>query len=329
MMKYSVVVLYTPKEGEEKIYQECFGGLAQVTFIDDRPQNDRIEALEQADVIISRSLSKKEIQPAEISSINKAKFVQLIFAGADNVPFAIIPEEMTVASNPGAFAEPIAEHVLAMALSLAKSLHRKHELLARGEFDQPGFNQFLKGGICGIVGFGGNGKEIAKAMNGIGMKIYAINRHGKTDGFVDFIGAMDQLKKVLEESDVVVLTIPLTRKTRDLIGRTELEWMKRDAILINVARGGIINQKALYEHMEANPDFRVGIDTWWSEPASHGSFNLEYPFFELPNLIGSPHIADHVPGMMPKATKRALENVRNYLFGKEVRGVLKRGDYLI
>jgi phosphoglycerate dehydrogenase-like enzyme len=88
------------------------------------------------------------------------------------------------------------------------------------------------------------------------------------------------------------------------------------------------NQKALYEHMKANPDFRVGIDTWWSEPSSHGIFTLEHPFFELQNLIGSPPIADHVPGMMPKATKQALENVKNYLLGKAVHGVVKRNDYV-
>ncbi len=327
-MKYRIVVLYTPKEGEEKIYQDCFGELAQVIYIENRPQNDRIKLLKEADVIIATGFSQKEIQPKEIASLDKAKFIQLIFAGADNVPFALIAEDINVASNPGAFAEPIAEHVLAMALSLAKSLRRKHELLARGAFDQSDFNKFLKGGTCGIVGFGGNGKEIAKVMKAIGMKIYATNRYGKTDAAVDFIGTMDQLKKVLEESDVVVLTIPLTQKTRDLISQKELEWMKKDAILINVARGGVINQKALYKHMKANPDFCVGIDTWWSEPASHGDFNLEHPFLELPNLIGSPHIADHVPGMMPGATKKALENVKNDLLGKEVKGILKREDYL-
>ncbi len=328
-MENRIVVTYTPNEEEQKIYQDCIGDLARVVYIEDLPEKDRIEMLEDADVIISQSFSQKEIQQGEISSISRAKFIQLIFSGADNVPFELIPEEITVASNPGAFAEPIAEHVLAMTLSLAKSLYQKHELLVSGEFDRSGFNKFLKGGVCAIVGFGGNGKEVAKIMRAIGMKVYGINRMGITDVPVDFIGTIDELKKVLEESDVVVLTIPLTQKTRDLISHKELEWMKQDAILINVARGDVINQEALYEHMKANPDFSVGIDTWWSEPDFHGTFKLDYPFFEMPNLIGSPHIADHVPGMMPKATKKALENVKNYLLGKKIQGVLKREDYLV
>lgn len=327
-MEKCVAVTYMPNELEQKVYRDCIGGLAQITCIENLPEKERIEVLKQADVIVSMSFSQKEIQHREISSICKARFIQIIFSGADSVPFEIIPEEITVASNPGAFAEPIAEHVLAMTLSLAKSLPRKHELLARGKFDRSGFNRFVKGGVCGIIGIGGNGKEIAKIMSAIGMKVYGINRNGKTDAPVDFIGTIDNMRKVLEESDVVVLTVPLTQETRNLISYTELEWMKRDAILINVARGAVINQEALYKHMKANPDFRVGIDTWWSEPDFHGTFNLEYPFFELQNLIGSPHIADHVPGMMPEATKKALENVKNYLLGKKVQGVLKREDYL-
>ena len=104
--------------------------------------------------------------------------------------------------------------------------------------------------------------------------------------------------------------------------------MKRDAILINVGRGDVINQKALYKHLKAHPDFYAGIDTWWSEPAGKEPFKLDYPFFELPNIIGSPHIADHVPHSIPNATRRALENVRNFLMGNELRGVQNRADYL-
>ena len=136
------------------------------------------------------------------------------------------------------------------------------------------------------------------------------------------------MKMVFKASDVVVVTTPLTRTTRDLIGKKELEWMKEDAILINVGRGDVINQKALYDHLKSHTEFRAGIDTWWSEPEEPGTFKLEYPFFELPNIIGSPHCADHVPGAMSHAIRSALENVKNFLLGKEIRGVLDRKDYL-
>lgn len=327
-MKNNILVSYSPDKEEKKIYQEVLKDLAHINYLPRSPQNERIQMLNSADVIIALSFSQKEIKHREISHIKKVRFIQLVFAGADNIPFELIPEDTVLASNAGAFAKPIAEHVLALALAMAKELFPRYKLLCEGKFDQSGFHRKLYGGTCGIIGFGGNGMEIAKIMRGVGMKVHGINRSGKTDADVDFIGNVTDMKKVLQASDVVVVTTPLNRQTRNLIGKRELEWMKPDAILINVGRGGTINQKALYEHLKSNPDFRAGIDTWWSEPSSHGEFKLEYPFFELPNLIGSPHIADHVPDSIPNAIRKALENVKNHLDGKEVRGLLKREDYL-
>jgi phosphoglycerate dehydrogenase-like enzyme len=278
--------------------------------------------------MIALSFSRKEVNPAEISLLENVRFIQLLYAGADNIPFALIPAGIILASNVGAFARPIAEHVLALTLALAKKLVPNNQLLQEGKIDRSGFTQEIRGGVCGIIGFGGNGKEIARTMQAMGMRVYGINRSGKTDLPVDFIGSGEDLQKVLKASHVVVVTTPLTRATKDLIGQKELGWMKKDAILINVGRGDVINQKALYEHLKEQPDFRAGIDTWWSEPAGKEAFKPDYPFFELPNIIGSPHIADHVPGSMPDATRRALENVRNFLIGNELRGALSRQDYL-
>ena len=327
-MKKNVLVTYKPGEKDRKIYQDVLGDLAQVHYTEDRSGNTRMDLLGAADIIIALSFSKKEIELQEVSLLQRARFIQLIYAGADRIPFELIPEGIVLASNVGAFAKPIAEHVLALILALAKKLIPKNNLLMSGNFDRSGFNQEIRGSVCGIIGFGGNGREIAKTMQAVGMKIYGINRSGKTDVHIDFIGTVDDLRKVLEASHVVVVTTPLTRKTKDLIAKKELEWMKPDAILINVGRGDVINQRALYEHMKANPEFRAGIDTWWSEPAEPGALDLDYPFFELPNIIGSPHNADHVPGSMPYATRKALENVREFLLGNEIRGVLKREDYL-
>ena len=96
----------------------------------------------------------------------------------------------------------------------------------------------------------------------------------------------------------------------------------------SLGRGEVINQQALYNHLMSRPAFRAGIDTWWSEPVSQGNFTLEYPFCKLLNFIGSPHNADHVPGSIPHATRLALENVKHFLLGEDIRGVLDRNDYL-
>jgi glycerate dehydrogenase len=327
-MSDKVLVTYDPGEEEKEIYREILEGIANVYYLSAATDIERTKLLNGADVIVSLSFSQKEIVPTEISRLENARFIQLIYAGADNIPFSLIPENILLASNVGAFAEPIAEHVMALTLALAKNLFSKYNMLCSGRFDRSGFNRRLRGGICGIIGLGGNGREIARMMQAVGMKVYGINRSGKTESSVDFVGNARDLKKVLQAADVVVATTPLTRETRNLLGKNELNWMKSDAILINVGRGDVINQQALYEHLASNPDFRAGIDTWWSEPGSGEDFVLEYPFCQLSNFIGSPHNADHVPGSMRHATKLALENVKKFLLGEDIRGVLNRDDYL-
>jgi len=327
-MNPKILVTYKPGADERKIYREILEDQAQVHYLRDEPKSNRTKLLKAADILVALSFSRKEFNPAEISLLENVRFIQLLYAGADNIPFALIPAGIILASNVGAFARPIAEHVLALTLALAKKLVPNNQLLQEGKFDRSDFNQEIRGGVCGIIGFGGNGKEIARTMQAMGMRVYGINRSGKTDLPVDFIGSGEDLQKVLKASHVVVVTTPLTRATKDLIGQKELGWMKKDAILINVGRGDVINQKALYEHLKEQPDFRAGIDTWWSEPAGKEAFKPDYPFFELSNIIGSPHIADHVPGSMPDATRRALENVRNFLIGNELRGAIGRQDYL-
>ena len=327
-MNKNILVTYAPGEEEKDIYREVLEDIADVQYLADKTGNKRIELLNDAEVIIALSFSQKEIDPTEISRLESVRFVQLIYAGADNIPFSLIPEDIILASNAGAFAEPIAEHVLALALALAKNLFPKYKLLCDGRFDRSGFNRKLKDGICGIIGLGGNGRKIARIMRAVGMKVYGINRSGITEARVDFMGNVTDMKKVLQAADVIVVTTPLTRETRNLLGKKELAWMKPDAILINVGRGDVINQQALYAHLESNPDFRAGIDTWWLEPVNQGNFTLEYPFCKLLNFIGSPHNADHVPESIPHATRLALENVKNFLLGEDIRGVLNRKDYL-
>ena len=318
-MSPTILVTYEPAAEEVDIFQEALTGMAQVCFLRQESGSSRSRLLANADIIVALSFSPNEILPAEIPLLQNTRFIQLIYAGADKIPFAQIPAGITMASNAGAFAEPIAEHVLGMTLALAKNLVFRNKQLSAGSFDRTGFNREIRGGVCGIIGFGGNGCAIAGKMRAMG---------GRTDASIDFIGTVADLRVVLEASDVLVLAAPLTRATRNMIGKKELNRMKPDAVLINVGRGNVVDQKALYEHLKNHPEFKAGIDTWWSEPAEAGPFKLEYPFFDLPNIIGSPHCADHVPGAMPHATRVALQNVKRFLQGRDLRGVLNREDYL-
>jgi phosphoglycerate dehydrogenase-like enzyme len=215
-----------------------------------------------------------------------------------------------------------------MTLSLAKHLPQRHAALAAGRYDKWAPSLPLNGAICGILGFGGIGTATARLMRAFGTRIYAVNRSGRSSEPAEFVGTLADLDQVLAAADVLVVCLPLTRATRGLLGGRELALMKPGAILVNVARGPVIDQGALYEHLRTHPEFSAGIDTWWEEPAGDGPFRTDYPFFGLPNVIGSPHNSSIVPGAMLSAARLAAENVRRYLRGDTVTGVIRRADYV-
>lgn len=319
------MVTYEPGKAGRAVLTEMLGHLAPLTFLRDVPEANRESELSAAEVLLSWRPSR-ELRPEEWDVIDGVRLIQLISAGADHVPFANLPSGTALASNAGAYAEPMAEHVLAMALALAKRLMVEHENLSRGEFNQGVPNQTLRGRTCGILGFGGIGHATARLMRAIGMRVHALNRSGRTQEPVDFIGTLDDMERVLRVSEVVVVALPLTAVTWRLIGSKELGWMKPDAILINVARGEIIDEEALYEHLKNHQNFRAGIDAWWVEPFRHGEFRMDHPFLELPNVLGSPHNSAMVPGAMAEALRRAGENVRRYLSGAPLGGIVRPED---
>ena len=327
MDRHHLVVTYTIGEAKRALLKDIFGEELRLSFLADMPSGLREQTLVEASVLLSWNLPK-ELGPSEFGLLKNVRMIQLLSAGVDHVPFVRLPQDIVIAGNAGAYAEPMAEHVLAMTLALAKNLFREHHNLARGEFNQSILNRSLRGCVCGILGFGGIGRATARLMRALGARIYAVNTSGKTDMPLEFIGTLNELYRVLSTSDVVVISLPLTKATHGLIGNRELGWMKPNAILINVARGDIIDEGALYAHLTAHPDFRAGIDTWWVEPFRSNEFRTNYPFFTLPNFLGSPHNSAMVPGVTEEGTKRAAENVKRFIKGEHLIGVVRREDYV-
>ena len=286
---------------------------------------ERRRILDRADVLLCWNM-RRELRPGEGPGL-PARFVQLISAGADHLPFAELPRGAVVASNVGAYAEPMAEHVLAMALALLKRLPQNQAKLASGIWDQS-LTRWLKGSVCAILGLGGIGKATARRMAALGARIHAVNTSGVTDEAVEFVGTLADLDTVLGAADVAVLSLPLTRRTRGLISARELGLMKPDAVLVNVGRGDLIDEDALYDHLRQNPGFSAGIDTWWGEPFKKGHFETARPFFELENLLGSPHNSGLAPGVIDGAVDAALSNIRRFLAGEPVAGTVREEDYV-
>lgn len=309
---------------ERSLLEQTFAGLVDLRFTRDLPADARMQVLRDAEVILGWH-PQVEAGAKELSECRNLRLVQLISAGADHLNPAAFPGEPLFASNAGAFAGPMAEHVLAMALALQKHLLPGHEGLRRGEFDRVPSRE-LGGSTVGIVGYGGIGRAVAEIFRPFRCRVLAINRSGEIADPVDFIGTLGDLQFVLSQSDIVVLTLPLTPSTRGLLGRRELSWLRGDSILINVARGPLVDEEALYDHLIEHPDTLAGIDVWWEEPRRGDAFSTRRPLLDLPNVVGSPHNSGRTDRSRYVATQRAASNVLRFLRKEPLQGLLSRED---
>lgn len=312
----SIVILYDLDGRSRQVVTDALAGAATAIYLPDLDDAGRADALRKADAVLARTT--RELQQGEIALLKDIRLLQFINAGIDFVPLADLPAGVRVATNGGAYAGPMAEHALAMALAAAKRLLPEHAALARGEFNQFARNRMLGGGVCGVLGFGGIGIAMARLARGIGMTVHAINRRGRSEEPTDWIGTPDQLDTLLAASDLLVIATPLTPATVGLIGGAQFARMKDDAILVNLARGEIIDERALYDHLVSHPGFTACIDAWWIEPVRHGEFRMDRPFMQLPNVIGSPHnSAAAIAGTGVVGLQRAIANIKRALAGEQ------------
>ena len=309
-----LVITYELTPRSRAIVAEELAGAAEAIYLTDLAPGERAAALRNAGALLAHDTSK-ELRPDEIALIRGARLLQFTAAGVDWVPIRDLPPELPVAANKGGGAEPMSEHILALALAAAKRLFVEHANMKRGEFNQRNANKILRGGVCGILGFGSVGVATAHLMRAFGMQIHAINRRGSSDAPTDWIATTERLDEMLRACDVLVISAALTAGTAGLIGARELGLMKEDAILVNVARGEIVDEAALYAHLKAHPRFFAGIDAWWVEPVRHGRFAMGHPFLDLPNFIGSPHNSTGGGAWRDEYLRRAVRNCRRAILG--------------
>jgi phosphoglycerate dehydrogenase-like enzyme len=316
-----LVVTYPLTERSRAIVREELGGVAEAIYLAELAPAERAAALSRAGSVLANDTAK-ELLPGESALIGNARLLQFSAAGVDWVPTRDLPPNLPVAGNKGASAEPMAEHIVALALAAAKRLFIEHAELKRGEFNQRSSNRMLRGGVCGILGFGAVGVATARLMRAFGMQIHAINRRGMSEEPTDWIATTEGLDELLGASDVFVISAALTQATERLIGARELALMKEDAILVNVARGEIVDEAALYAHLVAHPHFYAGIDAWWVEAVRHGRFTMGCPFLDLPNAIGSPHNSAGGGVWRDVSLRRAIANCRRAISGETPRNLI-------
>jgi phosphoglycerate dehydrogenase-like enzyme len=245
------------------------------------------------DVVVCNSLFLYN----DISKFNNLKLIQLTSSGLDRVPLSKINEQGILLSNAlGVYSIPMAEWVILKILEIYKTTRFFEENQRRSEWSKKRDLFELYGKNVGIIGTGSVGSEIAKRLKPFGCNILGLNTSGTKREFFDECMKDNKLHKFLAQSDVVVLTLPLTDKSRDLINSDTLSLMKEDAILINVSRGGIVNEKDLIVHLENNKLRGVALDVFTEEPLP-----IYSPLWKSPKVLVTPHnsfVSDNISSRM-------------------------------
>ena len=273
------------------------------------------------------------IPPRDLSRAPRLKWVQLHSAGINHLTnHPILQGDVLVTTASGIHATPIGEFAIALMLALARKIPTMTRKQDRAEWPKGKWNLLLgtelRGKTLGVVGYGSIGREVARiAKQGFAMRVLALTRGGaKRDrgyhepGVGDPAGTLPdawftraQLRDLLAQSDFVLIATPLTDETRGLIGERELRAMKPTAFLVNIARGGIVDEDALVRALKANWLAGVGLDVFEKEPLPADS-----ELWKLENALISPHVSGATPHYDDRAVELFCENLRRYLRGEHL-----------
>ena len=289
------------------------------------------EILPEIDVLVVLAWPSFLTEEA-LSRMKRLKFVQSILVGVNLIPFQGLSKGVAVASNAGAYSLEVGEHAWALLLAAAKNVVSHDIRIRNGAKSLKEFSEetsgiaVLDGKTLGIVGYGGIGRSVEKYAKVFGMTVLAFGRSRKAPGGVKLLLGKEGLDRILKESDFVLLSLPLTRSTFRLIGERELSLMKQDAILINIARGGLVDEKALYTHLTTCPAFKYATDVWWFREGRE-TLETDYPLATLPNFICTPHTSGSTAVMSGRPGKLAADNVLLYLKGKAPAHLVDGSEY--
>ncbi len=275
----------------------------------------------------------KFLTPENLLRMRNLRFIQSILAGVNHVPFAQLDKRVVVCNNAGAYSDEVAEYAWSLLLSAAKRIVDFHNAIKTDQWTLRrtlGGKEvtILSGKTLGILGYGGIGSAVARIAKGFTMRIYAFSRTRVQEKGVTSFQRDKGLLRVIAESDAVVVSLPLTKFTNKIVSADRLAKMKKDAILVNIARGELVDETAVYEHLKANPDFRYATDVWWYREGKE-SLKTTRPFFDLPNFIGTPHASGPSGLATGKPAKFAIENVIRFVRGLKPRNIVDPAEYLV
>lgn len=284
--------------------------------------SEREKILPEADYLL---VATEKIGDEVFSKATKARFLQKTGIGVDNIDLsAANTHGLPVSNTPGANATGVAELTVLLILALYRKLPILNKETKNGkwlmwEFRPSSFE--MEGKTHGFIGFGNIGRETAKRSKAFGTNIIYYDKYRVSEDQEKELDAQYlSLEEVLKNSDIISLHIPLMPETEGLIGEYELNLMKKNAVLINVSRGGIVQEDALYHTLCDGTIAGAGIDVWASEPVSP-----EHPLLTLDNVIASPHIGAGTRDTLNRVLKMAFQNIKRVNDGEKPEYVVNNG----
>jgi D-3-phosphoglycerate dehydrogenase len=279
-----------------------------------------IDRLREADVALN--IRGRTLFTAEaLEACPKLKLISIWGTGTDNVDLpAAVARGVTVTNTPGANAIAVAEHTVALMLAAAKQLASADQAMRQGGWPRNLVPQ-LRGKRLGLVGTGLIGREVAAMARGLGMEVVAWTFHPSAR-LADSLGLRYvELDELLRISDILSLHLRATPETRHFLNRARLAMLKPGAILVNTARGALIDEAALLECLKEKKIACAGLDVFEAEPLPAG-----HPLLGLPNVLLTPHAAGMTPEVIQNGLAMAVDNVERFLSGSPSHVVTPPGN---
>ena len=243
---------------------------------------------------------------------NRLRWIQSSAAGLDHcLASCVVDSDIVVSSASGVLADQVAEHALALATGCSRKIPLFLQQQHRKEFIRRPTRDLTESTIL-IVGFGGNGQRLAEVLHPLKTKILATDYFpNRPAPLLNYLGGPDELHNLLPQADFVFLAAPLTDQTRNMFDASTLSAMKPRAVLINVARGGLVVEQALVDALESGHLDSAGFDVTPEEPPAANS-----PLWAAPGLIITPHVGGQSEKRIDRMTDLFCENIIRYRRGE-------------
>lgn len=276
-------------------------GRGELVYHDTLPgsEDGLIARVADSEVVLNiRSSSKFSARVLE--ACPRLRVISVWGTGTDHIDLAAAGRRgIVVRTTPGVSAVSIAEHTLALLLAVARHLPQSDAATRRGEWPR-GQSVELNGKTCGVIGLGAIGRRFAHLASAVGMSVVAWTMHAREIPGIEMV----DLEELYHRSDVVSVHLRLSKETDGMIGRPQFERMKKNAILINTARGAIVDEAALVEALETGRIAGAGLDVFAAEPLPGG-----HPLTRIPNVVLTPHCAGITPEALEAGLRMAVENI--------------------